>query len=108
MMKERKMATIEIDGKTIEFDVQEYLWEQYNKYIEANCLTKIEKEQLRNWVKAGHSVLESQGSKYLCDSYPPKDFISVLREDAAIEKALVGKTKQEQEQYLKEYMGYEL
>ena len=97
---------VEIDGMIIEFDKQEYLWEEYQRYIQENKLTPYERRILRKWVADGNSVSESPGSYFLCDQYPPKDFIETYREDKFIKQEMKGMTNQEKESYLKEYMGY--
>jgi len=96
----------EIDGMTIEFDEQEFLWQEYEKYVESTKLTPYERRLLREWVSDGHSVTESAGSCYLCECYPPKDFIETHREDKFIRNEMKGMSRAEKEAYLKEYMGY--
>ena len=97
---------VEIDGMIIEFDKQEYLWQEYRCYIQVNKLTPYEQRLLRKWVSDGNSVTESPGSCFLCDQYPPKDFIETYREDKFIKQEMKGMTNPEKESYLKEYMGY--
>lgn len=91
----------------IDPELQEYLEEQYKEYIKVTPMTKKEQRHLREWVKNGHSVRQSPGSKYLCEQYPPLDFLDNYRQDQEIEQAIKGMTDAETEKYLKEYMGYE-
>ena len=90
----------------IDPEFQEYLEEQYKDYIKVTPMTKKEQRHLREWVKKGHSVRQSPGSKYLCDQHPPLDFLDNYRQDQEIEQAIKGMTDAEAEKYLKEYMGY--
>ena len=87
-------------------EIQEYLWEQYEKYIEITPMTAYERRLLRKWVSEGHSVNESPGSKYLPDRYPPMDFLETYREDREITHALKGMTAEDKEAYLKDYIGW--
>lgn len=87
---------------------QTYLEEQLMKYEQTTKMTGKERRALRNWVKSGHSVYESPGSRYLCDrAMPVQDFLDVYRQDEMLEKEMAGMTRGEQEVWLKEYMGYE-
>ena len=97
---------VEIDGMIIEFDKQEFLWQEYNRYIQENKLTPYERRLLHKWVSEGNSVSESPGSCFSCECYPPKDFIETYREDKLIRHEMKGMTRLEKENYLKEYMGY--
>lgn len=90
-----------------EEEKQDYRWEQYNSYIRTNRTTPKERKALRKWVASGHSVYENPGSRYICDQYPPQDYLEVYRQDREIKAALAGKSAAEAELYLKEYMGYE-
>lgn len=85
---------------------QEYLWEEYRRYIKEVPMTRRERHELYQWVSKGHSISESPGSKYPPDKYPEPDFLDTIREDLEIEKELAGKTSSEQEQFLKDYIGY--
>lgn len=90
-----------------EEEKQDYRWEQYNSYIRTYRTTPKERKLLRRWVASGHSVYENPGSRYICDQYPPLDYLDVYRQDQEIKAALEGKSPAEAELYLKEYMGYE-
>lgn len=90
-----------------EDEKQEYRWEQYNNYIRTYRTTPKERKLLRRWVASGHSVYETPGSRYICDQYPPQDYLDAYRQDQKIKAALEGKSVEEAELYLKEYMGYE-
>ena len=92
---------------SIDKELQEYLENQYKEYISKTPMTKTEQRALREWVKSGHSVYENPGSRYLCESYPPQDYLEVYRQDHEIKLALEGKSPDEIELYLREYMGYE-
>lgn len=80
---------------------------EYQEYISKYELTPYEKRILRKWVSEGHSVYENPGSRYVVDCYPPKDFIECYREDKAIKQALKGKSDEEKQRYLIEYMGWD-
>ena len=79
----------------IDPEFQEYLEEQYKDYIKVTPMTKKEQRHLREWVKKGHSVRQSPGSKYLCDQHPPLDFLDNYRQDQEIEQAIKGMTDAE-------------
>ena len=87
---------------------QIYLEKQLQAYEREVAMTGKERKALREWVRSGHSVCESPGSRYLCDmGMPEQDFLDVYRQDQRIKKELAGKTGKEKEAWLKEYMGYE-
>ena len=68
-------------------------------------MTPAEKRALRKWVKSGHSIWDNPGSKYICDL--GLNFLEVYRADHEIAAAIRGKTPDEKEAYIKEYVGYE-
>lgn len=76
-------------------------------YLKNHKTTSDEREILEAWVDQGHSVYESGGSRYLCDQYPPLDYLETYRTDRRIEKELNGKNEVERELYLRQYMGYD-
>lgn len=86
--------------------IQESFWEEYEEYIEMTPMTAYERRLLRKWVSDGHSVNQSPGSKYLPDRYPPADFLETYREDREIALAMKDMREEEQEKYLKEYIGW--
>lgn len=82
-----------------------YLMKELKDYIKETPMTKKERKLLKKWVKSGNSVYESPGSKYLMDSYPPKDFLETYREDMQIKADIKGMNKKQTRKYLMEYMG---
>ena len=81
---------------------------EYCDYIAANRLNKHERNLLREWLQAGHSVYETVESRYLPGpAYPPMDFIDAYRLDRSLGKAMSGMTRAERIDYLKDYAGYE-
>lgn len=81
---------------------------EYCDYIAANRLTTHERNLLREWLQAGHSVYETVESRYLPGpTYPPMDFIDAYRLDRSLGKALSGMDRDERISYLKAYTGYE-
>lgn len=87
---------------------QKFLWEEYHRYIQNTPMNSHEKNLLYEWVRAGNSVYENPGSRYLVDTaFPPKDFLDVYREDCELDQILSEKTPEEKERYLKQYMGYD-
>lgn len=83
------------------------LQEEYADYIQKTVTTPQERKVLKAWISQGHSIYESGGSRYVCDPYPPLDYLETYRMDKRIEQELEGKTPEEQEKYLREYMGYD-
>lgn len=83
------------------------LQEEYADYIQKTVTTLQERKVLKAWISQGHSIYESGGSRYVCDPYPPLDYLETYRMDKRIEQELEGKTPEEQEKYLREYMGYD-
>lgn len=84
------------------------LWDEYKDYVEKYPLTGYERRRLRAWVKGGHSVYETVESSYLPGpAYPPMDFIDAYRLDRELREAMKGMKRNEREQYLKDYIGYE-
>lgn len=100
-------TTINEEAEDLNFDKQEFLWEQFDEYISRNAVTPYERRLLRTWVSGGHSVYENPGSRYLMDVYPPQDFLETYREDKRITQLLKGKTEEEKRRFLKSIMGYE-
>ena len=86
---------------------QQSLQEELEEYEKVTPMTAYERRLVRKWVSDGHSVNESPGSKYLPDRYPPADFLETYREDREISRAVKGMTSEEEEAYLKAYIGWE-
>lgn len=87
---------------------QKYLEQELLAYEEKYPMTGTERRKLRAWVRAGHSVYENPGSRYLCEcSLPVQDFLDVYRQDKVLEKELHGKTAAEKKKILMEYMGWD-
>ena len=81
---------------------------ELEEYEAKHPMTPAEKQALRKWVASGHSVYEAPGSPYIClyGAYPPRDYLDVYRMDREIKQSLKGKSAEERERYLKEYVGY--
>ncbi len=87
---------------------QRYLEEELAAFELKNSMTGPERRALRKWVRSGHSVYESPGSRYCLNSaLPVQDFLDVYRQDHEIDRELKGKTRAEQTEWLKAYMGYD-
>ena len=85
----------------------EWLWSEYQEYIQETAMSPYERRLLRQWVDEGHSVYEDPESSYLPDPiWPPRPFLEAYQGDREIKQALSGKTAEERESYLKEYIGY--
>ena len=80
---------------------------EFKEYVEQNPMSEKEKCELWKWVSSGHSVQSSPGSRYLCDPYPPQDFLATYRLDESLKKEMAGMTEEEKEKYLRRYMGYD-
>ena len=86
---------------------QKYLEEQLATYEQETRMTASERYALHKWVRSGHSVYESPGSRYLCDyGLPEQDFLDVYRQDCEISRHLEGKTDREQLEWMKSNLGY--
>lgn len=105
MLKEKKSNKRETEMDSAE--KMAFLQEEYADYLRKTKTTAYERKLLRAWVSQGHSVYESGGSRYLCDPYPPLDYLETYRIDKKIKQELKGKNPAEQEAYLREYMGYD-
>ena len=91
-----------------EEEIQLHNTRELEEYEAKHPMTPAEKQALRKWVASGHSVYEAPGSPYIClyGAYPPRDYLDVYRMDREIKQSLKGKSAEERERYLKEYVGY--
>ena len=88
-----------------EDDIMYLNLQELERYEAKVQMSPYEKRLLRNWVASGHSVYETSGSRYIPDPVGC-DFLDVYRMDRELRQELKGKTKAEQEEYLKSYTGY--
>ncbi len=89
---------------------QIYLEEELAAYEAETSMSKDERRELRDWVRSGHSVHESPGSRYMpgYGELQNEDFLDAYRDDTAIDEALEGLTDDEQLAWLKENFGVEV
>lgn len=104
MLKKKKTGQNDMEKLSVE--KMSLLQKEYADYIRKTVTTPQERKVLKAWIAQGHSVYESGGSRYVCDPYPPLDYLETYRMDKEIEQELKGKTPEELEKYLREYMGY--
>ena len=85
-------------------ETRELLERQYKEYIKNTPITKKEQRAVREWVKDGHSVYESDDCYWQC-GYAPVEYLTVWRDKEYMRSHTKGMTSDERRKFVMDHYG---